>query len=395
MKIGNGALLFGGLVVVLLIIVAAGAFLFNPKGNSPTNAGNTDNLFSSLFPFGSNAVRVPNEDSSQTTTGDPTASAPKLRRVSGKPIAGAHMNSYGSLWFTERDTGHFFETQMETMGVTRISNTTIPGIRKVSWLSDFEFLLQYIDEEGIVKSYVASLASTTPDQTLSGKFVSGYSDVLPFPTNKEKTVLVTKTQLGTVLETAPIGSTARERIYSSSLQSWVVSTAGDSVFIQTPPSDEFGYLYRVTENGLDKVLGPLPGLSAIVHPNGEYVAYSIVRNGNYELYAERVGGGGRNKFPFGTFAEKCAWYPNQILLFCGIPKGGSAASIDDWLMGRKGSTDAAWVLNADTGSARVASEIVNDAGQELDILDPSVSTDGSFAVFRNKGDLSLWSLRLR
>src|SRR3989338_2719832 len=128
------------IVVVVLVIIAGGVYFFAVQNNT----GQTDNqsgtdFFSSLFPFGESSPG----GGDVTTSGDSTLAETKpasvLRQIGDRPVAGARFiagRNETLIRFIERETGHVFDTPLDSATVTRISNTTIPRIQEIVWLSD-------------------------------------------------------------------------------------------------------------------------------------------------------------------------------------------------------------------------------------------------------------------
>jgi hypothetical protein len=63
-------------------------------------------------------------------------------------------------------------------------------------------------------------------------------------------------------------------------------------------------------------------------------------------------------------------------------------------MGLRSFTDDVWIIDPIKETATFVRSLEGEAGRPIDIIDPQVSPDGRYFLFKNKNDLSLWSLDL-
>ncbi len=59
-------------------------------------------------------------------------------------------------------------------------------------------------------------------------------------------------------------------------------------------------------------------------------------------------------------------------------------------MGTRSFTDLLWYINSQTGEAVVFDDLAVTSGRNIDTLDLTVDESGSFIVFKNKLDDTLW-----
>jgi hypothetical protein len=395
MKINRAALIFGGIIAAAILLIAGGIWFYSLFTAPASPAGVKPNFFSSLFPFGQSAPGT------QTNTGGgdaggPTGPAPSLREVSHAPVAGAHFQNNGTLRFMEKETGHVYETRPESLATTRISNTTIPGIQRVVWLGDSAFILQYLDGVGGIRNYFATLASSTPDQALIGRFLSNFTDALPSFDEKHMTVGV-RSASGIAVLTSDTEEKTKKTLFVSPLRSWTIIPNGERLFIESAPSEQVGFLYQInTEDlSLKKILGNIQGLMALPHPSGAYIAYSSTNPSGASLFIFDTKKNTATASPIATLAEKCAWFPAETpLLICGVPSSLAGASPDAWFMGVQSFSDSVWIIDPVRGTGQIIRDLAKEAGRPIDVINPSVSPNGAYLVFTNKNDLSLWTVSL-
>jgi hypothetical protein len=293
--------------------------------------------------------------------------------------------------YGERETGHIFRTTTDSLVTTRLTNTTLPAITRFIWTADDTVVLEYSGANEAPRDYIARISTTTPDQALLGHFITGVTGVLPGP-DANHILETVKGDSGFRVLSAALAGGSVTQLFSSPLKSWKILTSASSTFAETAPASVAGYLYRLDgKGGMTKVVGPLNGLMALPDPTGTYVAYSDTN----KLAARNVRTGATYTSPIATYAEKCAWAPGATpLLFCGVSVGGDAPSIEQWYLGLKAANDNAWLIDLSAGTATSLKELAPNANEPIDILSPAVSPNGQYAVFLNKTDLSLWSLKL-
>ena len=98
--------------------------------------------------------------------------------------------------------------------------------------------------------------------------------------------------------------------------------------------------------------------------------------------------------PVHALALTCAWIaPDEPLLFCAVPVNPPSASYpDDWLLGNVSFADQAWIVNPSKSTAYFIGDLTDENGAGIDAENVSVDPTGTYALFINKKDLSLWSL---
>lgn len=391
MKIDRQALIFGAIVMAVILAVVLMSWFANLL-RTPAGAETSpiQDFFSALFPFGD--TNIPDETGSAAEENALEGPVPQLRKVSEGPIAGFRFQSDGTLRYLERETGHFFETETDAFSKVRISNTTVPAVQEVVWISDEEFIMRYIDENGFVQHFHSRLASSTQDQALSGDFLAQrIQNVVPIPENEEVLFVVSRTS-GVAVERGLLDENGGDLAFTSALQSWRLLPTALDILIQTAPSSVTGFLYRIkSDQTLEKVLEG-PGLMALPRQDGKYIAYSgLVRSG-LGLFVLDMETGTAYQSPTATFAEKCSWFKSSPpYLFCGVPNAGTP--IENWYIGLTSTNDVAWIIDPVFESATVVMNLADNAGREIDVWKPEVSPDGKYAAFLNKSDLSLWLLR--
>ncbi|MBY0539573.1 hypothetical protein K2P56_04045 [Patescibacteria group bacterium] len=392
MKINRGAIIFivvlGGIALIIVGVIAFSNLLKQP---STGTGGGVADLFSSLFPFGQSASR-PSENGAETNTPEDLGPVPTLREVSRGPVAGFRVSNAGIL-YVEQNTGHIFQTPTESLAVTRRANTTFPGLERAVWLSDSAVIFQNIDTEK-TENFLVSFATTSVDQQVSSRPLSSFNSVVAEP-NLQLMVL-TQRAGGTRISVSSYDETRKDTVFTSPMLSWRAFPAGDDVLVETTPSDGLGFLYRILGGGeLEKIVGSVPGLMAVPRADGAYIAVSSVSGTSARLSFIDKDGIFAGASPIATFAEKCGWFPgNEPAVACGVPESVAGASIDSWYMGLQTFSDTVWIIRPSSETGTFIKNLETEAGRPIDVIDPHVSPDGRYFIFKNKNDLSLWSLDL-
>lgn len=394
------AIQFVVVLAVLIILIGAGAFLWRQfNGTAPDSEGQNApiDFFSGLFPFnGGSGTRTPSND--ERGEGDiNTRPVSQLRKVSASPVSGARFTKESAIRFIEKETGHVFETKPDEHAVVRLSNTTLPGIQDVAWMSDDTFVLRSLSDDEQMINVLGTLQGTSTERTITIKPFGVFSRIAQTP-NGKSVLAVTETADGSRIERADTNGGLQPRlIMTSPVRSWVPQTGGNDLFLETAPSENIpGFLYEIdtASQSLTRVAGGQRGFMATVSPSGRYVLYSsgVGTAGTLSILDRFADTTYSVSLP--TVADKCAWFTeSEPLLFCGVPRN-STGNLDAWLMGTVSFEDNAWIIEPIRDASFFVRELTDENGSSIDVIHPETNADGSFVLFTNKNDSSLWSLRV-
>ncbi|TSD05727.1 MAG: hypothetical protein Greene07147_432 [Parcubacteria group bacterium Greene0714_7] len=396
-------LIISGLGLLAVALFAAGYFFVFQKTDSNT-AGAPKDFFSAFFPFGQ-GNRTSEKPTNETPGGSAQKVTARIRQVSTRPTAGAWFTSPSGtttsphIRFTERATGHIFETPTDSYAETRISNTTIPLIQELIVINDTTLLLRTLSDTETISNAFGVLNATNSEQSLDTSALKGFQRVA-VAKNGLSMMTVTEVAQGSQIELAEPDGTKSRTILLSPIRSWI-PLAGDSrFFIQSAPSSgASGFLYEIRSNGgLTKILSDIPGLLGVPSPTGRYILYSGSTGVKVFLGMIDTKTGQSYTLPLKTLATKCAWISEDTpRVFCAISdpmRGGTATLPDDWLLGKISFSDSVWIIRPIENTAHSLGYLQEIANTPIDVLNPTISVDGNFALFINKNDLSVWSLDL-
>lgn len=389
---------------VALVIIAAASYLawalMRPTPEVFTEGATTTNIFTRLFPFGSQApgssTLVPGSNQEPATNN--LQPVPRLRKISDKPVSGGAVFVVGTtsaimIRYIERETGRVYETPAASPTVTRITNTTIPRIQKVLWIDVDHYIASYLSDAEALQNFYAALAPGKTEQSLNGTFMPSWSRAALDPVNK---TLLTVTELadGSRFSLSRTDGTNARTVFTSPLRSWIPLQSSKSLYAATAPTSGVpSYLYQIVNGALIKVVGGIPGMMALVSPSGRYVALS---SGGQNALALTVFDTKTQTYypsPLATLASKCAWVSEDpVALICGVPTAVPAGAYpDDWLLGKAEFSDQIWGIEPVGNVTVLLSDPQKDASATIDLWQPSIA--GSYLTFINKRDLSFWSFK--
>src|SRR3989338_4086116 len=164
------------LVVGLLLAGIGGAIFFIPSEKSSSVLEELRGLFP-----GGDAVRIPlvgdsPARSDRQSDGFETEQGiiPSVRQVSAVPVSGATVflrGAYQVIRYVERTTGNVFETMVDSLATTRISNMTVPRIQEAAFYANGNgIILRYLDGETI-KTFSARVSTRSEERRLQGGFL--------------------------------------------------------------------------------------------------------------------------------------------------------------------------------------------------------------------------------
>ncbi|GEM_PF-6083129 len=170
------------IIALILIVLFFVIFIFTNR----QSAGERQNGLSvrDFFPFGrTSETDTPRPTTPQNGLGQteerPIAPAEtfltQLRKISERPIAGAtvfNLNGETLFRFVDRATGHIWEGNVETSGLGRVSNTTIPKIQEAVWAGPNNVILRFLKEDRETVESVSLRLLTAGAET--GTVASGY-----------------------------------------------------------------------------------------------------------------------------------------------------------------------------------------------------------------------------
>lgn len=309
--------------------------------------------------------------------------------------------------FMEVGTGHVYEYYPATGELIRLTNTTIPRVRRVWWGATGENLvLFYLDEAGEAKYFLAKVNTATTTGVLEGNFLPSATYDLAFSPDGKELVVLQGVGDGTAVGLFGLDGKIKKTLLSLPLKELSVSWPNkNTLLVATRPSAQAqGFLWSVgisrlpkaaDENILQNLLGPIKGLTSVATSN--FILWSQTAAAGLETFLLDKKTGQSRPFIIKTLPEKCA-FSQQIkeIIFCAEPQTLPRADYpDDWYQGALTFSDTIWQVNLALDDAYALFIPGADALLDIDATDLALSADEEYLFFKNKSDDSLWSLKLR
>ena len=394
-----------GATLLVLIIGIASYFLFFRQTN-------TSNTSSGSNPFGtSDGTTGPSQNGggtpNQPANGGSFISGENgivIWKVYDKPVSGAIAIEKGSttiIRFVDKATGNIYQQDTVKQDLVRISNTTIPKTQDVTWGKDGNSLLFRYEENGIIKSLFGKISTTTvPDQGIvSNKYL--LEDILGTAAlnNQDKLVYLLTSKDITGVVASSLDGSAPSTIFASKLSEWKLSYPKDgSVIITTKASSQtsgFSYLINTKTKSFTKILGEIKGLTTLSDNKVENILYSSSKNASYGLGVYVIKNKTSTSLVPPTFTEKCTWSWSKTLVYCGVPNNAPAGEYPDiWYQGKVTLSDSLWVYDVARSTSLEIAKLHDLTGEDIDVIDISLSSSGKLLLFRNKKDHTLWAMKV-
>jgi hypothetical protein len=410
------------LTIGILIIIGIALFLI--LGSRPQAPGENGVGFSirNYLPFGQSnnpgttSTTTANNNQNASTTNELTNTqvnqpVPRLRKISGEPIAGAIIFNIGTtsvVRFVEKGTGNVYEARSDSNAITRLTNTTIPKIIRSFWLPDGSgFLAQtlLIPNEVIETNFVklnknkasSTDESLTPFSTTIGKLPTDIKEITIKP-DGSKIFYYTVNNSSNWFVSNPDGTKA-SLVMSHPLTEWLPKwIAGDTIIMQSKASSEavgFVYSFNISSKVLKKVWTEASGLA--VNPNAED-SFEIVSSGGSAPQLSLIDNKNitTNVISPNTLAEKCVWLKAKSpSAYCAVPNQIPKGNYPDvWYQGLVSTEDSITSVDLINDVSHTIANLSALSGQKIDVADMSLSPNETHLIFRNKIDGYLWLLRI-
>ena len=402
-------------ILIVILLLAGGAWLWWGRASSP--AGTSGEPLSGASPFGTPEGGVANIPAAQpsfegevaplvapSTQDNGQADKLRLFKLESSPVAGFVALTRGTstvVRYTERGTGHIFETKLPDVQKVRLTNETLPQIYEAYFRQDGGVVLyRTLDESDVVRNMALTLTpprgtSTEALYTISMTALRGQIDSISSGPGDVLTYVLKDTQ---TITSSKFNGDGVKNLWSGAFTSWRTGRLGTGTFVFTKPSASLpGYAYSLASQSLTKLIGPLNGLVVTANPAGTYLIYSYSAGNTTRLSTRGVKAGVPADLSPATLADKCVGSAQGVaIFFCGAPtRGLTGREPDQWYQGKTHFSDEIWRFDAISQGATLIAELEGEFGVTLDVSSPALSSDERYFIFINKNDLSLWALSLR
>lgn len=405
-------IIVGGAVVVALGVL----IYFGTKGGeAPGEEGR--GFFENLFPFGGElpgsskpgfeepkkpGFLPPGGDlplSPEAARGLPAGTLIRLSEESVSSLAPVGTTSVRYHKNVAEALGHLFERKTDGTGdEKRISNFTIPQIRRVVWAPDAKRAVIFYNLGGQIRKLLIDYSTTTPRTNFLPDSVS---DVAFSPDSRQVAFINNVGERKNIFVATP-DFRNQKKIFDNDIPNFEISWPAQNIIALKTKSSYAarGFLYSLNINTgeFTKVAEGL-GLDAVWNGDASGALYSrVTSDGNlFDLRFVDVKTGETKEFGVRTIAEKCAFLRTEKnLVYCAAPKvaptqGSEQLSgmPDNWWQGKVSFRDDFVLIDAAKG------QVTTLVPSPLDAINPRVPADDSFLLFRDKNTDNLWALKLK
>ena len=382
------------IIIALILGTLAGWYFFIRSQTVATEDTGTARGFDTgaASPFGAgsgggNTGAIP---SASSTSARPA----QLWRLAKTPSAGVGFATTTAglrVRFVERATGYIFDSDPVSGNISRVGGALMPKIYEARIASNGRVLMRSLGEGGIT-TFAGRLSYGTTTSFSGTKLTPNIEDAVADP-KSDNVIYLAPAGVGVSVVSAAWDGDKQKQLASLPVRGWrLLTTADGRLIIAEKAADGVsGYAYELKGSTLQKLLGPVSGLTVLPQSGGSLL-FGSSRPG-VTLYARLAASSSAAALPVATVADKCVWMPQTTIAYCAVPQTPViGAFLDRWYRGELHTSDAWWRIDARSGQAELV--FAPSSSVSLDVIDPQMDSGGEYIAFINNIDLSPWVLRL-
>lgn len=388
-------------------IAAAGIILWLVYFHTPTLTTTTTEPQFGTGNVQNNTNVTPSDTTDTTATGAP--SIRKIFKIAEGPVAGATLidttrPTSTVARYVMQTNGHAFDLVLDSPGAVpkSISNTTVPGIKRVTWSEGGNgALMQYIDT-GTVKTVHFALPPVTSTTTMPVRvqfLPVNIASVAVSPDGANVAYLL-KTAGGGDVYTARADGADAKNLVSLPLSEIALSWPEQGTLLagSAPASGVTGVILSI--NAKTGAYAPLmfaQGLTAIADRALSRIVYQT-EGADRSTYYRVIKTGLSKPLSFDPSPESCVWsFATSTTMYCAVPLSYVETNYLDLLhQGAEGKPSN--IVSYDLETARSTIVAVPggaaDGGEQADIAEITTSKSGKYLLYIRRSDRSLWAVRL-
>lgn len=330
-------------------------------------------------------------------TGQVNLTSSTLSQLTMRPVAGFGLAQVGSstafALYAERGTGHVYRIDLGNGTETRLLQKTFVAVSQAFFASDGSAaVLVGVGNDGRT-AHLEELEANRPTH----QFPDG-ADNIAFVGDREVRYTITS-QDGTIGYSYKLDTAETDQLFQTALSDVDVIWKNDETLLHSRPAPTLrGSLYRVQGNTMTRVGDSGLSFSSLASPMLTDIHIETYFNSEIGRLTSLVKESGAEdvRLVIATLADKCAFdVLNGKSVWCGLPL--EALGLNDqsaWYKGMLNFSDFLWRIDLNTGEAMVDENLYNATGREVDVLDLTIDNAGSYLLFKNKLDDTLWLKRL-
>lgn len=421
------------LAIIVLLIIAFGAYYFLARKNGDITGTRSHSLFGGLVATGTETGSNSGGDVEKTPIpqgsdllGNNTEGEPLFRQLSTIPIAGAIAVEHEGkdyVRYIARENGHVFEVDSKTGASIELTNTTIPRIYEAYFANrGGSVVLRYLTQDqlsrkDIIKTYLANLDLPTQSDSgsavpgalgsLKGQFLPDNLSAVSVSPNGTRLFYLLPVPDGVSGTIITLSTMSPKEVLRNSFSEWLPQLLDDdTIILTTKPSMNvpgFSYLYNPVNKTLTRIIRQKNALTTLGERHGSRTLYSENISGNTTLGLYDKKGMSSEEgvtiheapIPLATLPEKCVWSKNSIHLYCGAFTSTPHAQIpDDWYQGILSFSDSFWLIDTNKTEITFLADPKKSIQKEFDVFMPFVGSDEHYFYFTDKKDNTLWEMRI-
>lgn len=315
------------------------------------------------------------------------------KKVEVKPVVPT-VETVPSLRYVEKVTGHIYQMYLDTKTVSKISNSTIPGIYEAIFDAKASSIIyRYLSGDNkTISSYFATLGGD------KGEFLPSNIIDISLSPDKSQFFYLVKNSSGVSGSMRSFNETKKSQVFSSPYGEWLSQWVGPTnVFLTTKASSSIkGSLFSLnTSNGtIKKIFGGVLGLTTLSNNTGTTVLYSTSTGSGTELGLFDVASHTTSNLNMDGLPEKCVWSNDNINIYCATPSNMSGKQPDSWYQGLTSFDDTFIKIDSSTGEVTSVANVDSLGDQYVDATKLFLDNKNTELYFINKKDGTLWSLDL-
>ncbi|MBX2866501.1 hypothetical protein KTR10_00875 [Candidatus Kaiserbacteria bacterium] len=379
-------LLYSGITIIIILIIV---FLYILFFGTPKDASEVFTNFGIGGGVADTPVSIPDSVIDETPSALLTKGGP-LFRLSNRSVAGMTFVGTTTVRYTEKGTGHVYEIDLLERTEEQVSFTTFERVMSAEFSSEGTVVLYEIEDGNQNETLVGFLTKDDAGGgSIDGSLLPIGAHSAGFVGNEGSIQYILPTPAGSSIYT--YNPTTVEETFVAQVPHQALRSAWPSHVYTKPTAELPGYVYNidlgtptyVTEGGF--------GLTTDTYDKG--IIVTTFTDGFVESI--KIEGDTVRNFAFPTFPEKCAdTHQATTTIVCAgsqeFPDGMTYP--DDWYKGIISFEDTFWIIRENSG----ARPLYNPAEESkfFDVSRLTANTDGSFLLFTDKNDDSLWLLDL-
>jgi len=307
-----------------------------------------------------------------------------------EPIVEPETEIIDAVRFVERANGHVYDKFVDKNAIGKISNSTIPGVYEAIFGNNNQSIIyRYINSDGeTIDSFIATLGGA------QGQFLpDNIGDISLSQEGNQFFYSFNLVNNISGLISSFDQSSPKKQIFNSPYTEWLSQWINKQTILLTTKAsykyDGSVYALNISNGGITKVFGNIPGLTTLANKNGSKIIFSRATNNGPELGIYDVVNKTSESLFIYTMPEKCVWANDNISIICGVPQSINGVEYPDaWYKGLVSFNDKIVQINTNN---KINVNLYS-GGESLDLIKLKLNNYGNILIFINKKDSTLWSL---